>query len=291
MITVFTPTYNRAKLLPRLYQSLKTQTNKNFEWLIVDDGSVDETENLITKYIIENRMPIRYYKQENAGKHIAINKGLDKANGRYFFIVDSDDYLTNESIQKILEWFENVDDKIAGVVGRKCYSSLDKIGSSFPKVTFISNHIKKIYIDHIKGDLAEVYRTDIMRQNKFPFFQNEKYCAEGLLWNRIAREQDSFFFDECVYIAEYQPDGLSSKSARLRHASPTYAHLYYSELLEYKKLSLKIKLRTYINLWRFSFNKPSLVNKNFRKFTLLSFISLPIGILIFLIENFLNKST
>lgn len=285
MITVFTPTYNRAKLLPRLYESLKTQTNKNFEWLIVDDGSIDGTENLISNYINENAISIRYYKQENSGKHIAINKGLDKANGKYFFIVDSDDYLTNDSIQKIFEWFEKVDDKIAGVVGRKCYSNLDKIGSHFPKFTFISNHIKKIYVEHIKGDLGEVYKTDIMRQYKFPFFQNQKYCAEGLMWNRIAKEHDSFFFDECIYIAEYQVDGLSSNSARLRHASPTYAHLYYSELLEYNTLSLKIKLRTYINLWRFSFNKLSLVKKNFKKFTLLSLIALPIGLLIFLKEK------
>jgi len=282
MITVFTPTYNRAKLLPRLYESLKKQTNKHFEWLIVDDGSIDGTENLISNYINENAISIRYYKQENSGKHIAINKGLDKANGKYFFIVDSDDYLTNDSIKKIFEWFENVEDKTAGVVGRKCYSDLNKIGTPFPNYTFISNHIRKIYVDNIKGDLAEVYKTEIMRQYKFPFFQNQKYCAEGLMWNRIAKEHDSFFFDECIYIAEYQVDGLSSSSARLRHESPTYANLYYSEFLEYKKLSLKIKLRTYINLWRFSFNKFSLVKKNCRKITFLSLLTLPLGLLIFM---------
>ena len=286
MITVFTSTYNRANLLPRLYESLREQTNKNFEWLIVDDGSTDETEDLINNYKKENTMSIWYYSQKNAGKHIAINKGLDEANGKYFFIVDSDDYLTNDSIQKIFEWFENVDYNIAGVVGRKCSAKLDRIGSSFPKFTFISNHIKKVYIDHIKGDLAEVYKTDIMRKYQFPFIKNEKYCAEGLMWNRIAKENDSLFFDQCVYIAEYQLDGLSSKSAKLRHASPTYANLYYSELLEYQNLSLKIRLRTYINLWRFSFNKFSLVKENFRNFKLLSLIALPLGLLIFLKENF-----
>ncbi|WP_019037076.1 glycosyltransferase family 2 protein [Psychroflexus tropicus] len=288
MITVFTPTYNRAKLLPKLYKSLLNQINQNFEWLIVDDGSYDGTEGLIKSFVKEDKIEIRYFKQKNSGKHIAINKGLDYANGEYFFIVDSDDYLIDESIDKIFKWFENAENKIAGVVGRKCFQNSEKIGSKFPNRSFYSNHVQKTYKDNIKGDLAEVYKTEIMRQYKFPCFRNERYVAEGLMWNRIAKKYNSFFIDECIYLAEYQLDGLSSNSVMLRHNSPQYSNLFYTELLEYKSLPFKIRVRTYINLWRFSFNKVSLLKKNIKSITLVSLVTLPIGLLIFLKEKINN---
>lgn len=285
MITVFTPTYNRANLLPRLYESLICQTNKNFEWLIVDDGSEDGTYNLISELSKENKISIRYYKQKNTGKHIAINQGLNKARGEYFFIVDSDDFLPNDSTDKIENWFKKENRNIAGVVGRKCLSNRNKIGNTFPSYKFYSDHITKTYLNNIKGDLAEVFRTEVMRDHKFPIFKNEKYCAEGIIWNRIAKKYNSVFIDECIYIAEYQYGGLSSNSLRLRHSSPSYANLFYSELLENKILPFKIRIRTYINLWRFSYNKVTLIKKNLKSMTFLSLVTSPIGLLIFLKEK------
>ena len=94
MITIFTPTYNRAYILPILFESLKIQTVKEFEWIIVDDGSTDNTESLIYKFKEECNFSIRYFKKENQGKHIAINFGVEKAKGNLFFIVDSDDYIS-----------------------------------------------------------------------------------------------------------------------------------------------------------------------------------------------------
>lgn len=97
--TIFTPTYNRAYILPKLYQSLLRQSNKDFEWLVIDDGSTDNTETLVQKYINENKIPIRYYLQKNQGKHIAINKALNLANGEYIVTVDSDDYIVDNHIE------------------------------------------------------------------------------------------------------------------------------------------------------------------------------------------------
>jgi hypothetical protein len=102
------------------------------------------------------------------------------------------------------------------------------------------------------------------------------------MWNRIAKKYKSVFIDECIYLAEYQDDGLSSNSQKLRHNSPSYAQLFYSELLDFENLSFWIRIRTYINLWRFSFNKFSLIKKNFERITLLSLLTLPFGLLVFL---------
>ena len=121
-ITVFTPTYNRMDLIEKLYQSLLQQTKKNFEWLVVDDGSTDDTEKYFGKISSKPQpFPIRYIKQENGGKHRAINKGVKSASGDLFFIVDSDDYLTENAIDKINQWISTLDGshKWAGISGLK----------------------------------------------------------------------------------------------------------------------------------------------------------------------------
>ena len=108
LITVFTPTYNRAHLLQMLYDSLCKQTFNDFEWLIVDDGSKDDTESVVNTFIAEDRLDIRYIKQSNGGKHRAINRGVAEANGDLFFIVDSDDYLSNNGLELIEYYYEQI---------------------------------------------------------------------------------------------------------------------------------------------------------------------------------------
>lgn len=122
MITVFTPTYNRAYILPKLYASLRTQTSDNFEWVIVDDGSTDETKRLVTGWLSDNnKFCVRYYNRENGGKHRAINFGVQVARGELFFIVDSDDYLTPDAVETLILWEASIknDDKFCGVAGEK----------------------------------------------------------------------------------------------------------------------------------------------------------------------------
>ena len=109
-ITVFTPAFNRAKLLPRLYKSLKNQSSINFEWVIVDDGSQDETQQVVQKFIDEGVLPINYVYQDNKGKHFAINRGVKEANGELFWIVDSDDYLPPNAIAQKKKKYNSVSD-------------------------------------------------------------------------------------------------------------------------------------------------------------------------------------
>jgi len=278
-ITVFTPTYNRENTLLRLYDSLVGQTYKDFEWLIVDDGSTDDTEKLVQKWFTENLITIRYFKQENGGKHRAINRGLDLAEGELFFIVDSDDFLPDNSLEIIKSYSNKIRGSIVGVAGRKQYADKSKIGGEFGIKEFVSNHIEKRTLKGAMGDLAEVVKTDVLKQCKFPDFEGERFCAEGLMWNKLAKIGDLYFFDVTVYTAEYLEEGLSSNSIRNRRKSPLYAMQLYSELAQDKRLPLKLKIRTYINFWRFSFFSQLSFIEKWKKLnnSFLGLLCLPLG--------------
>ncbi len=279
MITVFTPTYNRAKTLPKLYESLLKQQNKNFEWVIVDDGSYDNTEEIVEKWINDNQIKIIYHKKQNGGKHRAINKGIELANGKLFFIVDSDDYLPRTSLEIIFGKSEKLNGNIVGLAGRRQYPNGEIIGDSFPQKEFVSDHIEKTYVKGINGDLAEVVKTDVLKRFCFPDFKDEKFCAEGLLWNRLSKEFKILFFEKPIYICEYLEGGLSENSIRNRRKSPTYAMQLYSELSQDNRLALKMKIRTYINFWRFSFFSPLSIMEKWKMInnSMLGLVCFPFG--------------
>lgn len=133
-ITVFTPTYNRAHTLSKLYDSLLKQDFSDFEWLVIDDGSADGTETLVNSFMEKSAISIRYIKVPNGGKHRAINRATDLAHGEIFFIVDSDDYLTPNALSRLVYWFETLNDaggKFAGVAGQRGYSETQQIGATF----------------------------------------------------------------------------------------------------------------------------------------------------------------
>lgn len=249
MITVFTPTYNRAYLLPRLYESLKSQTFKDFEWLIVDDGSADGTRDLVGRWIKEKLIDIRYYYQKNGGKHRAINKGAQLAKGEWFFIVDSDDYLPDNSLEIANKWIATIkdDDTFAGVCGvKKDISGIIKHGF---KYKFIDK--SPLYsLEISKADKADIIRTSILKDFPFPDFPGEYFCAEGLVWCRIGCSYKFRYFNEIVYCYKYLDDGLTKNSIRNRRQSPTYASLVYKEQMFYKPY-MKNKIRAAINFWRF----------------------------------------
>lgn len=252
-ITVFTPTFNRQHTLKRLYKSLVNQEYENFEWLIVDDGSTDDTDQLVEKFQNEGKLKIKYLKKKNEGKHIAVKEGVKLAKGKYFFIVDSDDMLMKKALQTIQDYDEKYDDNSAGFYFRMIdYTNKKLIGDSFPNKEFVSNHVHKIYVLNIKGDLAEVIKTDVLKNIEIPKFDNEKFCAESLFLNRIAKSYNSWYIDKPIYIAQYLSDGLTSNSILNRRKSPLYASLIYKELAEFNCLSFFKKIRTYVNYWRFA---------------------------------------
>lgn len=215
-ITIFTATYNREKLLYRLYESLKMQTVKGFEWLIIDDDSTDNTNYVVNKWINKkNDFSIRYIKQTHGGKHRALNRGFVEANGEYFFIVDSDDYLTNNAIELINSWINNIEssnEKLAGVSGLIAYKN-GIINGGIPLVNnngWIDADCKTRRKYNLEGDKAEVFKTKLLRKHPFPEFDNEFFITDSVCWNAIYLEGYKIrWFNKVIYIAEYLEDGLT----------------------------------------------------------------------------------
>lgn len=255
IITVFTATYNRSNLLQRLFVSLKEQTNKNFEWVIVDDGSTDETFTIIEKIQKEANFRVIYKKQENQGKHIAINTGVALANGQYFFIVDSDDRLPKDAIAIVFKKlrFIKENSNVAGIVGLKCYFNKKTVGFHPLKEDKICDFFDYRYTYKVQGDRAEVLKTSIFKKYPFPKFGNEKFVPESIVWNRIAKDYKMLFFNENIYECEYLEDGLSAQSVRLRRQNPKGIINLYAELGKIKKIGSKGRIKAYINFWRFFF--------------------------------------
>lgn len=283
MITVFTPTYNRAYILPNLYVSLQKQTCKDFEWLIVDDGSTDNTEALVRTWSNEYFFDIRYVRQQNGGKHRAINNGMKLAKGDFVFIVDSDDCLPDDAIKIIVEKVEDIKDKddIAGIVGFKVLADGKKVNSARFEEDLICNVIDYQYRYHGVGDMAEVYRTSVLKNYPFPDIEGENFCTESLVWNRIGRKYKMLFFNKNIYVCEYLDDGLTSNIVKLRHRNPVYATTFYSEALQLD-MPFMAKLRNAINYWRFYFDK---LDKRKPRISSKWFGVMPIGLIINIMER------
>ena len=259
-ISILTPTYNRGKLLLPLYESLKNLTFENFEWLIVDDGSEDDTEQYALSWIAHNienaEFPIRYIKKSNGGKHTAINRGVREANGELILILDSDDTLPEDSLATIAQYYEQCKGykDCAGVCGLMAHHDGQLIGTGFPKEPMYESALQFRYAEkgNVTGDLLEVYKTSVMREFPFPEIENEKFCPESLVWNRIANKYKLFCFNKVVYYRDYLDGGLTSKIVRIRMNSPIASTMTYAEMLDYN-ISLKWKIRSAINYWRFKY--------------------------------------
>lgn len=259
-ISILTPTYNRGKLLLPLYDSLKNLTFKDFEWLIVDDGSEDDTEQYALSWIAHNienaEFPIRYIKKSNGGKHTAINRGVREASGELILILDSDDTLPEDSLATIAQYYEQCKGykDCAGVCGLMAHHDGQLIGTGFPKDPMYESALQFRYAEegNVTGDLLEVYKTSVMREFPFPEIENEKFCPESLVWNRIANKYKLFCFNKIVYYRDYLEGGLTSKIVRIRMNSPIASTMTYAEMLDYN-ISLKWKIRSAINYWRFKY--------------------------------------
>ena len=217
LITVFTPTYNRRQLIDNLYQSLLAQSDKSFEWLVVDDGSTDDTEEYFSELLSKQQpFPIRYIKQENGGKHRAINRGVQNANGELFFIVDSDDTLLPNTIEKINQWVTTLDasHKWCGIAGLRGFTNNKVIGQQ-PSTDFVDAQNTERRKYKLLGDKAEVYFTDVLKQYPFPEIPGENFISEEIVWNAIAR--DGYYlrwFNEIIYICSYLEGGLTKDNSK-----------------------------------------------------------------------------
>lgn len=268
MITVFTPTYNRAYILPILYESLVNQSFKNFEWIIVDDGSTDTTKELVESFLSEKNIKIRYFLQENQGKHVAINNGAELAEGDLFFIVDSDDYLAQNALEILYARYLAIKEnpKIAGIfinyTNKNPKVTHDTFNLRLPKEGIICTLTELNHQFQIRGEFATAIKTEIQKAYPYPIFEGEKFCRESLVYRRIGKKYDFLFTSDKIYFADYLEDGLTVKSWKLLKESPKGAALLFKEQAK-ENIPTKEKLIALNAYWDFQINdvKSSWFNK------------------------------
>lgn len=232
MLTIFTPAYNRAEELKRLYQSLLAQTSGDFEWLVIDDGSSDHTVSVMEGFMAENRIRIRFYTQENGGKMRAHNRGVALAEGELFVCVDSDDWLEPGLVAQVMQDAPSVE---ASNIGGMMYLCLDGtsgkiMGSAFPWERQVCAYFDVYHKYHVTGDKTIVYKTSIMRTFLFPEIEGEKFVPEALVYNRISEQYDLLCVNVPVACKEYLEGGYSKNYFNLCKRNPKAQMLYYKEL-------------------------------------------------------------
>ena len=215
LFTIFTPTYNRAYTLERLYNSLKKQTSNRFEWIIVDDGSTDNTKEMVNNWVKEGAIPIRYYYQKNAGKPAAHNLGVNKAKGDLFCCIDSDDYIREDAVEIILEiWNKHGGDEIIGILAFRYSSEGEPITSIRSNIKYST--LRDAYKRYgLRGDTMLVYKTDAIRKYSFPTIEGEKFIPEGYLYNKLDKDGYLWILREGLYICEYLDDGYTANVDKL----------------------------------------------------------------------------
>lgn len=284
-LTILTPAYNREAGVAALWKSLQNQTDHHFEWLIVDDGSTDNTRDLVKKLQPESDFPIRYIYKDNGGKHTALNVGINTIKSDLTFIVDSDDTLTPDAIEVVLRYHNKYknDKTLCG------YSFLRKFpDGSINGKKFSPDELKASYIDarinadDTMADKAEVFRSSCLREYPFPEYKGEKFLGEDIVWIRMARKYQMVHINKAIYIGQYLSDGLTSNRRRNNISSPIGCMNRAKEYLE-SDIKMKYRLKgalQYIVYGKFSGEKVSeLIDMSNHK--ILVTICVPFGIMLY----------
>lgn len=223
LITVFTPTYNRIDCIHRCYESLKRQSSYNFEWLIIDDGSTDNTRALVEKWQSEEpRFSIRYCYKENGGLHTAYNKAVELCETELFMCIDSDDWMPDGAIEKIEKiWSDVSQNGYAGIMGIDRYEDGSVVGGAFPENVFEMFLYEKLTKYQIPGDKKMVHRTDLLKKvAPMATYDEEKFFNPSYMMYQLDRFGKLYVTNECFCIVDYQPDGMSSNFYKQLRNSP-----------------------------------------------------------------------
>lgn len=242
VLTVVTPTYNRAHLLPGCYESLRRQTCKDFEWIIVDDGSRDDTAQVAASFD-DSEFPILYIKKENGGKHTALNASHPHIRGRYVLILDSDDSLTEGAVADVLEqWAKYEDQADIGVV---TFLRITPEGTLFAYVNDYDTPVDLLTYPrtvNLGNDCCEVIRAELFKKYPFPVFEGERFLSEGVLWSQVAKTHKCVYVNNPIYLCEYLDDGLTKAGRALRIRNPRGGMLSSSFGLDQRN-SLRMRIK------------------------------------------------
>lgn len=266
-LTIFTPTYNRKNELSNVYKSLLEQTNKEFEWLIIDDGSTDNTEGMVNEWINDNKINIIYYKKENGGKHTAYNYALDKCDTDYMFVaLDSDNTMTKKAVEQINNILnENKD--CFGIVGPMFikngtnYDDIEKYNGLSISEVFCNNDF------NIETSL--IIKTEYLRKFKYPTFKNEKFFTEAYTYYQM--EEPFIWTNKIFGQGYYRNDGLTKNIYKLYVKNPKSFYCFQKmRFNKIKKLKKKIKCLISKNAFYIMSNEKE-------KLDFVSIITMPIG--------------
>lgn len=288
-LTIFTPAYNRAYTLHKCYESLLRQTCKDFVWLIIDDGSTDNTKELVEKWIKENLINIRYIYQENKGMHGAHNTAYENIGTELNVCIDSDDYMTDYAVEKIINhWNENKRDDLAGIAALDIYENGEVIGEKFPEELKESTYWDIYHKYKIKGDKKLIYRSDLTREFPYPIFEGEKYVGLGYKYAKLDERYKLLIMNEKVCVVEYMEDGSSRNMLKQYRKNPRGFAFIRIEDMKNPNADFKFKLKSCIHYASSSFISK---NKNFIKESpckLLTIASVPMG---FALYKYIMKNT
>lgn len=262
-ISILTPTYNRAKLLNKLYRSLveNAKYDVEIEWLIMDDGSIDDTSLEVEKFIKENKFDIQYYSQENKGKMAAINNLIGYATGDLIIECDSDDYFKNNAFLTIKNTFNEMDDNTYAL----CYLKYDQnecnIGNLFKQkeTTMFDLYFKQ----GEDGEKVLVYNAKIRKQFSYELENNEKFITEARMYHKMDMQYKIKCFNEPIMICEYQEEGYSKNITEVFKKNPFGYYQYFKEIFEHDFRGVHLKKRVYAIKHYILFS--TLTNRSFRE--------------------------
>jgi glycosyltransferase involved in cell wall biosynthesis len=286
-LTIFTPAFNRAHLLPRLYESLCNQTCQDFDWLVVDDGSSDDTKSLISSWIAENKIPITYIYQENQGMHGAHNTAYRAIKATLNTCIDSDDYMPLNGVALILSKWETIDQKkYAGLIGLDALESGVILGSKF---TTEFTTLEDFYNNGGTGDKKLVYRTEIItKYPEYPIFEGERYVGLGTKYLFVDKDYQMATLNEVLVIVDYQPTGSSN--------TMFYQYMKYPKGFIYNRITTmrysKSTKRKFIEAIHYISSCIILKRSNFLKDSsekLLTLLAVPFGVALYLLIRFKTR--
>ena len=294
IFTVFTPTYNRAGTLHRVFNSLMKQSFRDFEWLIVDDGSSDGTRELVQQWIVEAWFPIRYEWQPNAGKHLAFNRGVELAQGELFLSLDSDDACVPHALERFHDLWLGISDatrpgfSAVTVLSEDQHGNLN--GERFPSDILDSDPRELLYVYQVPGEKWGFHRTSVLRQFLFPDIEGLNYVPECIVWNAIGKHYRTRYVNECLriyYRGESSTSSLTSQSViRSARGFVVREEFALSHDIDMFRFAPGLFLKRAANLTRFNLlAKRGVLNLNSVDSTLgkvLTLLMLPLGVMLFI---------
>ena len=286
LLTIFTPTFNRKVTLKRVYDSLIKQTNNNFEWLIIDDGSTDETEKIVKKWKNENLISLKYIKQLNKGKAKSINKSLAYTKTPLWVCLDSDDYFTENAVEIILSKYNLIkgNNDICGMIALRSNENREPMnGVQIPKDLKITTQSNLRYNLKIAPEYAQIYKTSVIKDYLYPEIPGENYFPLSYMADKLDQKYKLLVIQEAIMIIEYQEDGITKNNTKHVVNNPIGQTIFRHQQIR-MSVNFLMKLKAAV-----IYNSSSILSRKrlqFQNFNdkLIVFITYPLGIFDYLVR-------